>query len=119
MYAECIDDEKTTISVKHCLKFDWPLAFINNKGGLQQNMFSVFFYLGSIPCLEIDSISIQTFIVWVKYYISFHSKNIWYHLLYISLLHNLTHHSLWWNITCYCKLYNYYSNSYDLIEFSD
>ena len=53
MYAEYRDDGKTTISVKKCLKFDCPLAFINNKGVLQQNMIFVFFVLGSIPCLSI------------------------------------------------------------------
>ena len=45
MYAEYIDDEKTMISVKKCLEFDCPLAFINNKGVLQQNMFPFFLSL--------------------------------------------------------------------------
>ena len=43
--------EKTTISVKNCLKFDCPLAFIDNKGVLQPNMFSVFLALWSANTL--------------------------------------------------------------------
>ena len=31
-YAEYIDDEKKAILVKNCLKFDFPLVSINNKG---------------------------------------------------------------------------------------
>ena len=60
MYAEYIDDEKTTISVKNCLKFDCRLAFINNKGVLQQHMFSVFLS-------RVNPIPVYMLYMWIVY----------------------------------------------------
>ena len=48
-YAEYIDDKKT-ISVKNCLKFDCPFVFINNTPKYDFRFFS----LWSIPSLDIS-----------------------------------------------------------------
>ena len=61
MYAEYIDDEKTAIknSVKNCLKFDCPLAFINNKEDFKTKYVFRFFDLGSILCLYNEKMHIR------------------------------------------------------------